>query len=119
MSFKIPNEFSRDKSKSSTSGFILSPKPDSFGHTLIRYRKDLIQTNATTNIIMSTLDKFDKLIDLNESEHIRTIFLDKNQLLLVDNGRWLHGRTEILDFERKLVRIRFQAKSEDMTPWTI
>lgn len=123
--FKIPDEFRRDDAISHLTSTILSPAPDELGHTLIRYRADLISTTASnenhSKHLESALRKLDRLLDINNASErvIKSTLLEKNQLLLIDNGRWLHGRTQILDLERHLIRIRFQDKKQEMLPWTI
>lgn len=121
--FTIPAEFSRDDNDKVRHGKILSPRPDAFGNTLIRYRSDLITTVATPTEqsmrLESTLAKLARLVDLDRSDLIRSMSLGKHQLLLVDNARWLHGRTKIYDLERRLLRIRFQTKDPEMLPWEI
>lgn len=118
VNFEIPSEFRRNDSSTSTRGTILSPQPDSQGHTLIRYRSDLICPGPEPSPRLApTLIKLETLIDVNHSELIKTVRLENYQILIVDNGRWLHGRTKIFDKERHLLRIRFQVKSKCMLPW--
>lgn len=121
VSFAIPPEFSLDDNEKVRHGTILSPRPDAFGNTLIRYRSDLITKIATPTRksvrLESTLAKLAHLIDLDRSDLIHSMSLGKHQLLLIDNARWLHGRTKIYDLERRLLRIRFQTKDAEMLPW--
>lgn len=116
---KIPNEF---KKSSHQENFILctilSPRKDCFNNRLIRYRYDIIlDRNSLTDEYKKALEKFESLIDIEKSELIKYINLRDNQIMIVDNSRWLHGRTQILDPNRHLVRIRFQTKNEGMLPW--
>lgn len=114
---EIPAEFRRNDHTKMIKGPILSPRRDLFDHLLIRYRADLIvDKKRQSSRFQATLAKLEKLIDL-KGDLVQQTRLKPNQLLLVDNGRWLHGRSKIFDMERHLLRVRFQTKSKFMLPW--
>lgn len=121
----IPPEFRRSESTKSIRGTILSPHADSNGHTLIRFRPDLvIDANGESSCLSAALTKLKRLAThLCDSEsrprHVKCMRLRNNQILFFDNARWLHGRTEIIDRDRHLLRIRFQTKCKAMLPWYV
>lgn len=114
--FKIPLEFIKTNAKTN-SGRILSRGTDKLGNILCRYRQDIIhnQSELPSNVTRA-LDKLNQLIDVEESKIIKYFNLNDNDIFIVDNTRWLHGRTEVNDKDRHLVRIRFQTKFEELMP---
>ncbi len=73
--------------------------------------RDRIDSNAG-----QVLAKFESLLNTNESNLIKYYFLKKNSIILLDNARFLHGRTKINDLNRHLVRMRFQSKYDELLP---
>lgn len=115
--FKKPLEFYKGGEKF-TIGSILSSKRDPFNNILCRYRNDLIlNRDEICSESKEALRKFEKLIKLSENRNIKYYFLRKNNILLLDNCRYLHGRTQINDPNRHLTRIRFQTKYEELVPF--
>lgn len=121
LTFEKPLEFRKKCQTISINGTILSPKTDVYGNTLMRYRHDILRDIETTTTAHTSLKpvlaKLERIIDVEKSVLIKTIDLKENQLLLVDNSTWLHGRTKIMDPHRHLVRVRFQTRIKDMLPW--
>lgn len=115
--FKIPGEFRKNDQNTHLQSTILSPGTDLFNHTLIRYRADIIEPQPTQPEYQQALHTLESLVDINKSRLIKYFQLTENQLLLIDNSRWLHGRTKISDMNRHLVRVRFQTKDKLMLPW--
>ena len=114
--FKIPLEFYKGGSKF-TYGSILSLKRDKLNHLLCRYRNDLIlNRDEIGQEIKNALNKFEKLINLKEAKDIKYHFLKENSIILLDNCRFLHGRTKVNDPNRHLVRMRFQTKYDELLP---
>jgi len=71
----------------------------------VRYRKEILREETLTPALKSALEEFERLCDspvLN-----RKFELKDNQILLIDNKRYLHARTTIKDEDRHLMRIRF------------
>ncbi|CAF0861540.1 unnamed protein product, partial [Brachionus calyciflorus] len=103
---KVPEEFRKSKLNSSfieSSLFSSNTNPN-----LVRYRHDIIQQRENLNKnYLKALEKFEDLINLEKSCLIKYFNMRDDQILLVDNSRWLHGRTKILDLNRHFVRVRF------------
>lgn len=77
--------------------------PVLFGDGLMRYRRVIIDNNITAEAA-AALDELDTAIAAVEPLHLR---LRSGEVLLLDNARFLHARTEVLDPERHLLRMRF------------
>ncbi|HMT00867.1 MAG TPA: TauD/TfdA family dioxygenase [Candidatus Absconditabacterales bacterium] len=80
----------------------------------IRYREDTIR-NAQQLVPTLFTDKHEKILQqlkqkIQESEKLQ-LRLEKNDILVVDNHRFLHGRTDFSDAQRLLYRIRMNPKS--------
>ena len=112
----IPEEFKKPGANSIKGG-IFSKNSDCFNNILCRLRQELILNREIMACEQKrVLDKFERLIDLEKSEIIKFYSLNDNDIILMDNTRWLHGRTEINDVHRHLVRIRFQTHYEELLP---
>lgn len=74
-----------------------------FGDGLMRYRRVIIDSDLDEEA-KSALDELDAAICSVEPLHLR---LRSGEILLLDNARFLHARTEVLDPERHLLRMRF------------
>lgn len=71
----------------------------------IRYRREILNNDKITPQMESALDEFERLClspVLN-----RKLELKDNQILILDNKRYLHSRTTIKDKDRHLLRLRF------------
>ena len=87
----------------------------SFGKVIegdtIRYRKDTI-INAMSQFpnmedrYRTSLEFLDQII--NNNNLIETVRLKTNDMLIINNRKCLHGRTEFKDLDRHLIRIRFE-----------
>jgi alpha-ketoglutarate-dependent taurine dioxygenase len=114
--FRKPKEFYKC-GEQFTYGPILSPKRDKFNHLLCRYRNDIIlDRDDIGQESKNALNKFEKLINLKEGKNIEYHFLKENSIILLDNCRYLHGRTKVNDPNRHLTRIRFQTKYDELLP---
>ena len=113
--FKKPAEFDKTGDLF-TRGRILSAEKDlKFHNVLCRYRGDLIlNRDQMSSDVKRVLSKFESLIDTDKSSMIKYTFLKKNSIILIDNARYLHGRTKIYDTNRHLVRMRFQTKYDEL-----
>lgn len=108
VAIRIPPEFSKSNNK--PCGNILRGKLLSKSGCF-RYRSDIVvrpqsdDHSASSVAIRKALEELDKL--LHDDSLILTTQLKKGQVLLLDNYKWFHGRTAILDKDRWLKRIRF------------
>ncbi|MSO13840.1 TauD/TfdA family dioxygenase [Rickettsiales endosymbiont of Trichoplax sp. H2] len=71
----------------------------------IRYRRSIIDQRGLSKEIKNALDEFDELCHspiINRGFELKT-----GQLILLNNRRFLHARTEIKDKNRHLIRARF------------
>ena len=74
----------------------------------LRYRREIIDLVKLTTPQKIALHEFESLA--YSVQHARHLSLEKNQILLLHNKRYLHGRTLIKDKKRHLKRIRFFEK---------
>ena len=114
LEFRIPNEFIKEKTIFSNTGSILSF--DKLNSAICRYRRDIINSDRTDDKFKNLLNKFESLVDIKTSKLIKYCQIKSNTIILVDNCRYLHGRTEIKDCNRRLRRIRFQTKHKQLLP---
>lgn len=77
--------------------------PILFGDGLMRYRREIIDEEFCLSAIPA-LDELDKAI--SDVKPLR-LQLPSGTILLLDNARFLHARTEVRDPERHLLRMRF------------
>ena len=71
----------------------------------IRYRRSIIDQRGLSKEIKNALDEFDELCHspiINRGFELKT-----GQLILLNNRRFLHARTEIKDKNRHLIRQDF------------
>jgi len=112
--FKIPPEFSRSSNQENEGKIISHCK---LNNLMIRYRRDVIMNRETMDSgLDSALKSLESLIQIDKSRIIKYHIMKDNDIFLIDNTRWLHGRTSINDLSRHLVRIRFQTKYKDLYP---
>lgn len=71
----------------------------------IRYRRAIIEEETLSVEIKNALDELDSICD--SPDVARSFELRNQQLLLLNNRRYLHARTKIKDVNRHLVRARF------------
>ena len=67
----------------------------------IRYRREIIEDSDH----QEALNELDAV--LADNSLVDSLLLPAGTLLLLDNSRWLHGRSVILDPQRHLQRVRF------------
>ena len=77
--------------------------PIVFGDGLMRYRRKIIDEQLCPEAVPA-LDELDAAIGAVEPLRMR---LRSGAILLLDNARFLHARTEVRDPERHLLRMRF------------
>ena len=104
---RVPPEFY--KGREFIRGRLLKFDPAT-GRIYIRYRRDILcdppsedaEANAAVNELVKLLDQPE-----NVGEMVPTYAFKENTVLLMDNARYLHSRTNIKDPRRWLRRVRF------------
>ncbi len=79
----------------------------------IRYRRAIIDQSELSKEMKAALDEFDELCHspiINRGFELKT-----GQLILLNNKRFLHARTEIKDKNRHLIRARFFTNFDKFT----
>lgn len=94
---RVPTEFKKDTDAVNVA--IIGKNFD------IQYRGDLIERHLLSEEQHVALDEFESLC--YSPTIARSIFLEKNTILIIDNKRFLHARTRIKDRSRHLKRVRF------------
>jgi hypothetical protein len=72
---------------------------------LWRYRSDLIIRDTCSASELAALRELDEL--LSNPHLVLSTDLPRDSVLVLDNSRWMHGRTVIYDRDRWLKRVRF------------
>ncbi|HVA47185.1 MAG TPA: TauD/TfdA family dioxygenase [Pirellulales bacterium] len=85
--------------------------PILFGDGLLRYRRAIIDEDAHGGA-KAVLDELDAAISAVEPTALP---LRSGDILLLDNARFLHARTELRDPERHLLRMRFSRPTRGPT----
>ncbi|CAF9919914.1 hypothetical protein IMSHALPRED_004761 [Imshaugia aleurites] len=104
---KVPPEFF--KGKDSVKGKLLEVDT-AMGRAYVRFRKDILHdplsADANANAAVKELND---LLDAPEGvgEHVPGFVFKEDSVLLMDNARYLHSRTDIKDPKRWLRRVRF------------
>ncbi|KAL4806047.1 hypothetical protein BDV18DRAFT_121880 [Aspergillus unguis] len=109
--FTIPPEFVKD---SSGPGYIVGSvlAANKTGRvTMVRFREDIITPlNAEAQDAFQELKR--TLLGLgaqNNIIHLTPEYLPRNAIVLMDNYRWLHARNQVMDQDRHLRRVRWDA----------
>lgn len=104
---QVPDEFY--KGKASNKGKLLDVDPVT-GRHLLRFRRDILPDPPHESAAACrAVDKLNRLLDDPATKGWRfgdEVF-KKNVVVLMDNARFLHMRTEIKDKRRLLRRVRF------------
>lgn len=93
---RAPDEFYKGKP--------LTYLPILFGESSMRYRPECLDKEQCSQEQLRALAKFEKII---AAQPVQILNLPNNTLIFVDNYRFVHGRTKVLDPERRLQRVRF------------
>ena len=102
--FKVPPEFYKG---------IDTIRAPIISHNMnLRYRLELIEQSDCTTAQINALNELTQIIA--NPDNLTRLSLGKNQLLLLDNKRFLHARTQIKDKNRHLKRIRFDLKNDSI-----
>lgn len=112
-----PPEFKKEDKPDHITGALLST--DSEGRTVMRFRGDLISTPIPKGFIVDcyatcAVNDLKRELTAAAADPDATIRLSAEDLpartiLIVDNRRWLHARSDVRDPERHLRRIRWDA----------
>ncbi|KAJ7128804.1 hypothetical protein C8R43DRAFT_897115 [Mycena crocata] len=107
LDFQVPAEFYKGRERNK--GRLLELDPAT-GKYLLRFRRDILADPPSTDpAANAAVDELNSLLDSTETKGWRfpdDVFKE-NVVLLMDNARFLHMRTEILDKRRLLRRVRF------------
>lgn len=104
---QVPDEFF--KGQASNRGKILQRDPVT-GHYLLRFRRDILpDPPSESHAACQAIDELNQLLDDPNTKGWRfgSNLFKKNVIILMDNARFLHMRTEIKDKRRLLRRVRF------------
>ncbi|KAJ0421544.1 Clavaminate synthase-like protein [Aspergillus carlsbadensis] len=108
----VPPEFIKADDELSIVGNLLSPGPQS--HHL-RLREDIV--SPLTDRAKVAMDELGCVLRGPQIEtnvvHLEPAFLAKRSIILIDNRRWLHARSDVRDPRRHLRRVRWDARPFD------
>ena len=83
-------------------------------HIRMRFRADIIQplTPEGSNALLEVQSCLSDRAKLNELGvlHLTSDDLPRDSIILMDNGRWLHSRSEVKDPTRHLRRVRWDSR---------
>lgn len=80
-----------------------------YGKGLWRYRSDIIIKDRCTVAELQALSELDSL--LRDPHLVLLTDLPRDSILVLDNSRWMHGRSIIFDKSRWLKRVRYHPLS--------
>lgn len=108
---QIPPEFVKDPSQQHIRGSLLSSHPRD-GSLIVRLREDII-TPVNPRAAAALRELRIALQELEFSSqatlHLTPAHLPERSIILLDNQRWLHARTNVTDPARHLRRVRWNA----------
>lgn len=112
-SITVPPEFA--KGTASIVGSLLTRSSDR-DHVCMRFRADI--TRPLTPAADVALQSLNHILERSTStkfnhlqKHLTSQLLPAGSVILIDNRRWLHARSEIKDFRRHLRRVRWDSQS--------
>ncbi|HEY9790525.1 MAG TPA: TauD/TfdA family dioxygenase [Candidatus Obscuribacterales bacterium] len=95
---RVPQEFLKDQD------YVEIPILDSYGN--FRLRREIIVRESCSADQLEALDQLESI--LNDESLVESVFLRTGWMLLLDNHKLFHARTEVKDKNRHLLRMRFQ-----------
>eukprot|EP01084_Bolivina_argentea_P072199 131143_1 len=110
----IPLEFRKNDGVQYNYGAVLG-YDDVLNRYIMRYRRDIIDTNDLDDETWRVLSKLECVLDEVQQESM-LIQIPENHILFADNCCYLHSRTEIKDHNRHIRRIRFHPKQSELLP---
>ena len=82
------------------------------GEPKLRFRRDII--NPLTKQAELALEELDKVLGDCESRSLKKVMKAENlpdgMVIVVDNAKWLHARSQVNDPDRHLRRVRWNAQ---------
>ena len=96
---RVPVEFQKGSAGDLLRGKVM------YSEGLWRYRSDIIVRESCTSAQLETLRELDSL--LGNPHVVLWMHLPQDSMLILDNARWMHGRSAVSDPERWLKRVRF------------
>ena len=108
---RIPLEFIKEPEKRGIVGSVLTAQQD-VQPCMMRFRRDLV--TPLTERASRALQELDMSLQDAEAQtqstlHLTSKDLSAGSIILVDNRRWLHARSNIKDPKRHLRRVRWDA----------
>lgn len=108
---RIPLEFIKEPEKREIVGSVLTAQQD-VQPCMMRFRRDLV--TPLTERASRALQELDMSLQDAETQaqstlHLTSKDLSAGSIILVDNRRWLHARSNIKDPKRHLCRVRWDA----------
>lgn len=105
----VPPEFIKAEADRQIIGSILSLDRDVF---TLRFRADIFTplTHAAASALTELKEVLSGLEVEKEILHLRPKDMPRGSILLVDNRRWLHARSEVKDPNRHLRRVRWDSR---------
>jgi alpha-ketoglutarate-dependent taurine dioxygenase len=106
---QVPAEFYKGKETNRTTLLTVEPAT---GRPLLRYRRDILPDPPSEDPeACRAVAELHALLEGNAEKEMAEVFAEdvfrENVVLLMDNARFLHSRTEIKDPQRLLRRVRF------------
>ncbi len=111
---KVPPEFF--KGKNNVKGKLLNVDAAT-GHAHVRFRKDILHDPPSEDMeANAAVKELNYILDAPRGvgKYVPGFVFKENTVLLMDNARYLHSRTDIKDPKRWLRRVRFHG-----TPWLV
>ncbi|KAK5997625.1 hypothetical protein PT974_02989 [Cladobotryum mycophilum] len=115
---RVPPEFIKKPERQEIVGSVLAARQD-VQPCLMRFRRDIITplteraSRALQELDMSLRDT---KVQAQSTLHLTSTDLSAGSVILVDNRRWLHARSNIKDPKRHLRRVRWDAVPFNHTP---
>ena len=94
--FRVPSEFNKGVPYRDLSVLLRRGR--------VRYRREIIDESVCTPTQIRAMDEFDAAIATAQPMRFS---LESGMIVIFDNASFLHARTEVLDPERHLLRMRF------------
>ncbi|KAJ5728602.1 uncharacterized protein N7483_003110 [Penicillium malachiteum] len=107
----VPPEFIKQDSKTHITGNLLR-MDEAKGMAELRFREDLVTPlTAPAAAAFEELQRVLNSADLqSQVMQLTSAMLPRGSIVAIDNRRWLHGRNQVLDPNRHLRRVRWDAE---------
>ncbi|KAJ6109728.1 hypothetical protein N7486_001963 [Penicillium sp. IBT 16267x] len=107
----VPREFIKEETRKHVVGSLLQVD-NKLRTTQLRFREDII--TPLTEPAKVAFEEIQRALasDFIQSQvvHLTSSVLPRGSIIAMDNRRWLHGRDEVLDPDRHLRRVRWDAR---------